>query len=197
MSDLIYLGDSVEATIDRLIQDEDFKDCGLTRENLERTVRSFRGDEIACSVFLKKYALRDENNQIVEFTLDEAKDRWAKGIAVAEGLFPDQTQDGRSIEKKTENYFRELYDYFLPAGRQMFALGNHVLKNLTYSNCYATSIEEDSIEGIFDCAKKLAKTYSYGGGIGTCIGTLRPKKSAVSIVLVFLRGLLVLWNYFH
>lgn len=177
---LIYLSDDLNSMIERILQDDDLRDCGLTKEDVKRTIESFEGDEIACAVFLKKYALRNSNNQIVEFTLDEAKDRWAKTISQAEKLFPEKTKDGREIEKKSKKYFRELYDHFLPAGRQMFALGNKVLGNITYANCYATNIDEDSIEGIYDCAKRLAKTYSYGGGIGTCIGTLRPKKATVS-----------------
>lgn len=178
--ELIYLGDDVQATVDRILADEELQDCGLTKKNVLQTITSFQGDEIACAVFLRKYALRDKNNQIVEFTLEEAKNRWAKEITSAEKKFPNETVDGQLIEKKNKRYFRELYDHFLPAGRQMFALGNEVLKNITFTNCYVTDIEEDSIEGIYDCAKRLAKTYSYGGGIGTCIGTLRPKKATVS-----------------
>ena len=36
----------------------------------------------------------------------------------------------------------------------------------TLSNCYVISPPEDNIESIFDCASKLARTYSYGGGCG-------------------------------
>mgnify|MGYP000612870686 CR=1 FL=1 len=62
-------------------------------------------------MFLKKYALRDTRGQIVELTLGEAKDRWARAIAQGELSF--------SGEHKPEAYFRELYERFLPAGRQM------------------------------------------------------------------------------
>ena len=36
-------------------------------------------------------------------------------------------------------------------------------KKITYSNCYVLSAPEDNLESIFDTAKKLARTYSYGG----------------------------------
>lgn len=188
MSELIYLGDSVKATIKRVMADDGLQDCGLTEENVKITLESFKGDELATAVFLKKYALRDKDKRVVEFTLEEAKDRWAKEIVSAEKLFPNETTEGQPIQKKNKRYFRELYEHFLPAGRQMFALGNKALKNLTYTNCYVSDIEDDSIEGIFDCAKKLAKTYSYGGGIGTCLGTLRPKNSSVSNSAKFSTG---------
>lgn len=176
MGDLIHLYDDIGAVVARLLTDKELEGCGLTEENVLRTIYSFKGDEIACSVFLKKYALKDENNQIIEYTLEEAKDRWANAVANAERLFG---ADDNKVEEMREK-FRELYDYFLPAGRQMFALGNDYLKNLTLSNCYVVGIENDSIEGIYECAKKMAKTYAYGGGVGICIGELRPRKAKVS-----------------
>ena len=39
---------------------------------------------------------------------------------------------------------------------------------------------EDNIESIFDCAKKLARTYSYGGGCGVDISKLAPKGAKVT-----------------
>jgi ribonucleoside-diphosphate reductase alpha chain len=171
MSDLFYLNDELDITVDRILTDNDLADCGLSKKEVIRTLKSFGGDEIACSVFLKKYALRNEDNKIIEFTLNEAKDRWATCIVNSEIKFEN---------RQSVSYFRELYEYFLPAGRQMFALGNSFISKASYANCYVTKIEEDSLEGIFDAAKKLARTYSYGGGIGLCIGELRPINSKVS-----------------
>lgn len=147
MSDLLYLNDELDATIERILDDNDLADSGLDEKKIIKTLNSFSGDEIACSVFLKKYALRDKDNKIIEFTLNEAKDRWATNIAFAETKF-------KNIYAKDVNYFRELYEYFLPAGRQMFALGNKSIKNVTLTNCYVTKIEEDSLNGIFNAAKK-------------------------------------------
>lgn len=55
-----------------------------------------------------------------------------------------------------------------------FIFGGRILANrnvhdrrLTYSNCYVISPPDDNIESIFDCAKKLARTYSFGGKITT------------------------------
>ena len=177
--ELIYLNDSFDDTVNRLVSDDELEGCELSRENVSKTLISFQGDEIAASVFLKKYALRNNDNVILEFTLEEAKDRWAK--AILEG-------DKKFSNSKDEKYFRELYDYFLPAGRQMFALGNDYVEKATLINCYVTKIDDDSIEGIFDAARKIARTYSYGGGTGLCIGELRPKDSKVSNTSKFSTG---------
>jgi len=172
MTEMIYLADDEESTIGRLLSDDELVGLGLDRVKVARTLVSFRGDEIAASVYLKKYALRDGDGQILETTLGEAKDRWAAAIAACEAKFPG--------EGKPVGYFRELYEFFLPAGRQMFALGNPFLPNTSLSNCYVTKIEDDSIEGIFEAAQRLAKTFSFGGGVGLCMGELRPRNSKVS-----------------
>lgn len=70
-----------------------------------------------------------------------------------------------------------------------FLFGGRILSNrglqekgikITYSNCYVVTPPEDNIESIFDCAKKLARTYSYGGGCGIDIGKLAPRGAKVS-----------------
>lgn len=67
-----------------------------------------------------------------------------------------------------------------------FLFGGRILSNrgvdakVTLSNCYVVSPPEDNIESIFDCAKRLARTYSYGGGCGVDIGKLRPRDAKVN-----------------
>ena len=67
-----------------------------------------------------------------------------------------------------------------------FLFGGRILSNrgitdrgVTYSNCYVIEPPQDSIEGIYTAAMKLARTFSYGGGCGVDISTLRPKGAAV------------------
>ena len=87
MPDLIYLNGDLDSAVQRVLDDGDLASCGLTKTKITRTLKSFQGDEIACSVFLKKYAVRDDANKIVEYTLEEAKDRWANCVASAESKF--------------------------------------------------------------------------------------------------------------
>ena len=70
---------------------------------------------------------------------------------------------------------------FLFAGRILANRGLHKNgKKITYSNCYVLKRPEDSIESIFDCAKELARTFSYGGGCGIDISNLAPKGALVN-----------------
>ena len=62
-----------------------------------------------------------------------------------------------------------------------FLFGGRILSNrgitdrrVTYSNCYVISPPEDNIESIFESRKKLARTYSAGGGCGIDLSKLAP-----------------------
>ena len=48
------------------------------------------------------------------------------------------------------------------------------------SNCYVIEPPQDEIESIFECAKKLARTYSYGGGCGIDISLLSPRGARIN-----------------
>lgn len=69
-----------------------------------------------------------------------------------------------------------------------FLFGGRILANrginpddskTTLSNCYVIAPPEDNIESIFECASKLARTYSYGGGCGIDISKLAPRGAVV------------------
>lgn len=73
--------------------------------------------------------------------------------------------------------------------KKKFLFGGRILSNrgmekkgekVTLSNCYVITPPEDNIESIFDCAKKLARTYSYGGGCGVDISNLAPRGAKVT-----------------
>ena len=67
---------------------------------------------------------------------------------------------------------------FIPGGR---ILSNRGVKGtrVTYSNCYVVAPPEDSIESIYESRKKLARTYSYGGGCGIDLSKLAPAGARV------------------
>lgn len=70
---------------------------------------------------------------------------------------------------------------FIFGGRILANRGLHKeCRKITFSNCYVIAPPEDSIESIFDCAKKLARTYSYGGGCGVDISKLAPRGAKIN-----------------
>ncbi len=70
---------------------------------------------------------------------------------------------------------------FMPAGRILAGRGlDKEGKKVTLSNCYVMPKVEDNIEAIFDTAKWMARTYSYGGGVGLTLSKLRPKGAKVN-----------------
>lgn len=48
------------------------------------------------------------------------------------------------------------------------------------NNCFVVESPDDSIEGIYNTARDVARTFSYGGGVGVNLSTLRPKGVAVN-----------------
>lgn len=121
-------------------------------------------------------------------------------MTVQEWLGEDN-QIGIDIWEKKYRYNNETFDEWLDrvsagddAVRQLivekkFLFGGRILANrglekkgvkVTLSNCYVIKPVEDNIESIFDCAKQLARTFSYGGGCGIDVGGLRPKGTPVN-----------------
>ena len=78
---------------------------------------------------------------------------------------------------------------FLFGGRILSNRGlNKQGKKVTLSNCYVISPPEDNIESIFECASKLARTFSYGGGCGVDISKLAPKGAKVNNTAKYTTG---------
>ena len=111
-------------------------------------------DELQKSIWKNKYRYNDEKF-----------DDWINRISAK------NTRIAKLIRQKK----------FLFAGRILANRGLYKdnLK-VTYSNCYVLEPPKDNLEDIFDTAKKLARTFSYGGGVGIDISKLRPKGAKVN-----------------
>ncbi|MCL4245868.1 MAG: hypothetical protein KJ002_12190, partial [Candidatus Dadabacteria bacterium] len=146
----------------------------------EKTVNAFGGDDLRARVFYEKYALRDKNGKIVEHTPEDMWRRVAREIATPE--------KSKELKKEWEdNFFWLLSNFkFIPGGRILFGAGQN--RRATLLNCYFMPIKEDSIEGIFEWCKEAARTYSFGGGVGTDISILRPKGTPVNNSAIYSTG---------
>ncbi len=130
----------------------------------------FQNDILRADVFIKKYALKDESGSLLETKIEQFFTRIAKAIAQVE----------KDREYWEDKFYYILDDFkFVPGGRILFGAGNYTIPKNTLLNCFVIPIKEDTIEGIYDCAKEMARTYSWGGGVGTDISILRPINSPV------------------
>lgn len=152
----------------------------LTKEELfygpapltKETNDFFAGDTLRSRVFLDKYALKDKSGRVIEKTPLEMWSRVARELASVE-----KTEAARS--EWQEKFYWLLSDFrFIPGGRILFGAGNP--RNVTLLNCYVIPVRSDNLESIFEWMKEAARTYSYGGGVGTDISGLRPKGARVN-----------------
>lgn len=107
-------------------------------------------NELAINIWKNKY----QHN-------DESFDAWLNRISNN-----DKDLKKLIIEKK-----------FLFGGRILANRGTD--ENSCYSNCFVLPQPEDNLESIFETSKEMARTFSYGGGVGIDISKLRPKSSTV------------------
>ena len=106
-------------------------------------------------------------------------DIWTKKYRNEEEDFDGWLHRISGGNERIEKYIRE--KKFLFGGRILSNRGlNKEGRKVTYSNCYVVEPPEDNIESIFECAKKLARTYSYGGGCGIDISKLSPRGARIN-----------------
>ena len=106
-------------------------------------------------------------------------DIWTKKYCNEGESFEDWLRRVSGGNEEIAGYVRE--KKFLFGGRILSNRGLHKEgRKVTYSNCYVIAPPEDEIESIFDCAKKLARTYSYGGGCGIDISNLSPRGAKIN-----------------
>lgn len=115
-------------------------------------------NKLGVDIMQNKYLFTDENGVTESF--DQWLDRVSKGDAEVRQLIVDK---------------KFLFGGRILANRGLAERGYHV----TYSNCYVTEAPQDCLESIFETAQKMARTYSYGGGIGVDLSNLAPAGAKV------------------
>lgn len=104
----------------------------------------------------------------------------------------------RDPELWTKRFFTLLFDFkFVPGGRVMHGAGRiDARRRPTLSNCYVIPIEEDSLEGIYQCLTNSAMVYRTGGGVGTDLSILRPEGAPVNATVDHSPGATAFMNLF-
>ena len=100
-------------------------------------IEQWLGEENSLGIDIWKNKYQQDN---------ESFDEWLDRISGGDDSLKEQIRDKK----------------FLFGGRILSNRGLHKRgKKITYSNCYVLTEPEDNIESIFECAGKLARTFSY------------------------------------
>lgn len=141
---------------------------------LESSKEYFRGDELAASVWINKYAQKDSFGKIYEKNPEEMHHRLAGEFARIENNYPNPM---------TEEEIFELLDrfrYIIPQGGPMAGIGNdHQIASL--SNCFVIGADKpaDSYGGIMKIDEEQVQLMKRRGGVGHDLSHIRPTGSPV------------------
>jgi ribonucleoside-diphosphate reductase alpha chain len=137
-------------------------------EAMAASVKYFNGDELAAKVFLDKYALKDNQENLLEDSPEMMHHRIAKEFA--------RIEKGKFKNPLTEKEIFDLLDrfrYIIPQGSPMYGIGNNH-QIISLSNCFVIEPPADSYGGIMRADEHLVQISKRRGGTGTMVSNLRP-----------------------
>jgi ribonucleoside-diphosphate reductase alpha chain len=138
------------------------------QEALDASINYFNGDELAAKVFVDKYALRNENMDLVELTPDHMHKRIAKEFARIEKKKFNSPLPEDEIYDLLKNFER-----IVPQGSPMYGIGNRY-QFISLSNCYVVESPLDAYGSIMESDENLVQISKRRGGVGIDISHLRP-----------------------
>ena len=89
------------------------------QEALEESIKYFKGDELAASVWINKYAMKDSFGNLYEKSPDEMHRRLAKEFARIEAKYPNPMSEDEIYELLKD------FKYVIPQGGPMTGIGNN------------------------------------------------------------------------
>lgn len=145
-----------------------------TSEAIQASLIYFNNDELAASVWLNKYALKDSEGNIYESSPNDMHLRIAKEIARIEQKY---------LNPLTENEIFDViknFKYIVPQGSPMAGIGNP-FQIASLSNCFVigNDKESDSYGGIMKIDQEQVQLMKRRGGVGHDLSHIRPKGSPV------------------
>ncbi len=138
------------------------------------TKEYFQGDELAASVWVSKYALKDSYGNIYETTPVDMHNRIAAELARIENNYPNPLSHEQIFELL--DHFR----YVIPQGGPMTGIGNN-MQVASLSNCFVIGHKNpaDSYGGIFRMDEEQVQLMKRRGGVGHDLSHIRPTGSPV------------------
>lgn len=172
------LAENIATIIEEKIKNKEIEE---TVENIQDEVEDLLMSSNRKDIAKKYIIYRDRRTEIrnSKWNMDELqKSIWKNKYQYKDESFNEWIERISGGNHKIAKLIRERK--FLFAGR---ILANRGLYRdnikVTYSNCYVLEPPKDNLESIFDTAKNLARTFSYGGGVGIDISKLRPNGAEV------------------
>jgi len=134
----------------------------------ENCLKYFSGDELAASVVMNKYLLKNDNDDFLEKDPDDMlKNRITKEFARIEKKHPNSLSEEEIYEA-----FKD-FKYIIPQGSPLFGIGNNE-QIVSIGNCFVVGQPKDSYGGILQKDQQLAQIMKRRGGVGIDISTIRP-----------------------
>lgn len=143
-------------------------------EALKSSLNYFKGDELAATVWVNKYALKDSFGRIYEKNPNQMHIRIAKEITRIENKYPNPLG-----EKEIYQLLKD-FKYIVPQGSPMTGIGNR-FQIASLSNCFVIGNEgsSDSYGGIMKIDQEQVQLMKRRGGVGHDLSHIRPKGSPV------------------
>ncbi len=143
-------------------------------EALAKSKEYFNGDDLAASVWINKYAMKDSYGNLYECTPADMHKRLAREFARIEQKYPNPMTE--------EEIFGllEKFRYIVPQGGPMTGIGNdHQVASL--SNCFVIGHQNpaDSYGGIMKIDEEQVQLMKRRGGVGHDLSHIRPGGSPV------------------
>ncbi len=144
------------------------------KDAVSKATDYFAGDELAATVWVSKYALKDSFGKIYESSPEQMHNRIATEIARIENNYPNPMSH------------EEIYDllkdfkYIIPQGGPMTGIGNN-LQIASLSNCFVIGHQNpaDSYGGIIRIDEEQVQLMKRRGGVGHDLSHIRPTGSPV------------------
>jgi ribonucleoside-diphosphate reductase alpha chain len=142
-------------------------------EAIEASLEYFKGDSLAATVWVSKYALKDSEGNIFEKSPNDMHHRIAGEVARIEKKYNNPLS-----ENEIFNLIKD-FKYLVPQGSPMTGIGNP-FQVASLSNCFVIGNDNsDSYGGIMKTDQEQVQLMKRRGGVGHDLSHIRPKGSPV------------------
>ena len=144
------------------------------QEALKESVKYFKGDELAASVWVNKYAMKDSYGNMYEKSPVDMHWRLANKFAEIEQKYPNP------MSKEEIFALLDGFKYVIPQGGPMTGIGNDY-QVASLSNCFVIGHDRpaDSYGGIMKMDEEQVQLMKRRGGVGHDLSHIRPAGTPV------------------